>query len=95
MSVARQQTKRKKENKMKTYLNDITKHYFDVQDLNADKWAEDGNGFYTTDQAEIEWFKRLDKAYNNLTTKELRYGYFKDYDELIAFYEGRRSNDVE
>ena len=80
---------------MKTYLSDITKHYFDVQDLNADKWTEDDNGFYTTDQAEIEWFKRLNEAYNNLTPKELRYGYFKDYDELIAFYEGGRSNDVE
>ena len=87
---------------MKTYLNDIMTHYFDVQDLNtdkwnlnADKWAEDENGFYTTDQAEIEWFKRLNEAYDNLTPHELRDGDFNDYDELIAFYEGRRSNDVE
>ena len=80
---------------MKTYLNDIMTHYFDVQDLNADKWTEDENGFYTTDQAEIEWFTRLNEAYDNLTPKELRDGDFNDYDELIAFYEGRRSNDVE
>ena len=75
---------------MKTYLNDIMEHYFDVQDLNTDKWAEDDNGFYTTDQAEIEWFKRLNEAYDKLTLQELRDGYFNDYDELIAFYEGRR-----
>ena len=75
---------------MKTYLNDIMTHYFDVQDLNADKWTEDDNGFYTTDQAEIEWFKRLNEAYDKPTLQELRDGYFNDYDELIAFYEGRR-----
>ena len=80
---------------MKTYLNDIMTHYFDVQDLNADKWTKDDNGFYTTDQAEIEWFKRLNEAYDNLTPKELRDGDFNDYDELIAFYEGRQSDDVE
>ena len=80
---------------MKTYLNDIMTHYFDVQDLNADKWTEDENGFYTTDQAEIEWFKRLNEAYDNLTPHELRDGDFNDYDELIAFYEGRKSHDVE
>ena len=87
---------------MKTYLKDIMARYFDVQDLNADKWhldadkwAEGENGFYTTDQAEIEWFTRLNEAYDNLTPKELRDGDFNDYDELIAFYEGRRSDDVE
>lgn len=80
---------------MKTYLNDIMTHYFDVQDLNTDKWIEDDNGFYTTDQEEIEWFKRLNEAYDNLTPQELRDGDFNDYDELIAFYEGRQSNDVE
>ena len=80
---------------MKTYLKDIMAHYFDVQDLNADKWAKGKNGFYTTDQAEIEWFKRLNEAHDNLTPHELRDGDFNDYDELIAFYEGRRSNDVE
>lgn len=80
---------------MKTYLNDIMTHYFDVQDLDANKWAEDENGFYTTDQAEIEWFKRLNEAYDNLTPRELRDGDFNDHDELIAFYEGRRSDDVE
>ena len=79
------------ENKMKTYLNDIMTHYFDVQDLNTDKWHLDAeNGFYTTDQAEIEWFTRLNEAYDNLTPKELRDGDFNDYDELIAFYEGVR-----
>lgn len=80
---------------MKTYLNDIMTHYFDVQDLNTDKWIEDENGFYTTDQEEIEWFKRLNEAYDNLTPQELRDGDFNDYDDLIAFYEGRQSNDVE
>ena len=81
---------------MKTYLNDIIMaHYFDVQDLNTDKWIEDENGFYTTDQEEIEWFKRLNEAYDNLTPQELRDGDFNDYDDLIAFYEGRQSNDVE
>ena len=80
---------------MKTYLNDIMTHYFDVQDLNTDKWAEGENGFYTTDQAEIEWFTRLNEAYDNLTPQELRDGDFNDYDELIAFYEGRRLDDVE
>ena len=80
---------------MKTYLNDIMTHYFDVQDLNTDKWAEGENGFYTTDQAEIASFKRLNEAYDNLTPHELRDGDFNDYDELIAFYEGGRSNDVE
>lgn len=80
---------------MKTYLNDIMTHYFDVQDLNTDKWIEDDNGFYTTDQEEIEWFKRLNEAYDNLTPQELRDGDFNDYDDLIAFYEGRQSNDVE
>ena len=90
MSIARQQSNRKKENEMKTYLNDIMEHYFDVQDLNTDKWTEDDNGFYTTDQAEIEWFKRLNEAYDNMTLHELRDGDFNDYDELIAFYEGRR-----
>ena len=75
---------------MKTYLNDIMTHYFDVQDLNTGKWAEDENGFYTTDQAEIEWFIHLNEAYDNLTPHELRDGDFNDYDELIAFYEGRR-----
>ena len=79
---------------MKTYLKDIMTHYFDtqhlnVQDLNGDKWTEDEIGFYTTDQAEIEWFKRLNEAYDNLTPKELRDGDFNDYDELIAFYEGK------
>lgn len=80
---------------MKTYLNDIMTHYFDVQDLNADKWTEDENGFYTTNQAEIEWFRRLNEAYDNLTPQELRDGDFNDHDELIAFYEGRQSDDVE
>ena len=80
---------------MKTYLNDIMTHYFDVQDLNTDKWIEDDNGFYTTDQEEIEWFTRLNEAYDNLTPQELRDGDFNDHDELIAFYEGRRSHDVE
>ena len=80
---------------MKTYLNDIMTHYFDVQDLNTDKWIEDENGFYTTDQEEIEWFKRLNEAYDNLTPQELRDGDFNDYDDLIAFYEGRQSDDVE
>ena len=80
---------------MKTYLNDIMTNYFDVQDLNTDKWIEDENGFYTTDQEEIEWFKRLNEAYDNLTPQELRDGDFNDYDDLIAFYEGRQSNDVE
>lgn len=80
---------------MKTYLNDIMTHYFDVQDLNTDKWIDDENGFYTTDQEEIEWFRRLNEAYDNLTPQELRDGDFNDYDELIAFYEGRQSDDVE
>ena len=80
---------------MKTYLNDIMTHYFDVQDLNPDKWAEGENGFYTTDQAEIEWFTRLNEAYDNLTSRELRDGDFNNHDELIAFYEGRQSNDAE
>ena len=80
---------------MKTYLNDIMTHYFDVQDLNTDKWTEDENGFYTTDQAEIEWFKRLNEAYDNIPLEELVCGYFNDYDDIIAMWEGRRSNDVE
>ena len=80
---------------MKTYLNDIMTHYFDVQDLNTDKWIEDDNGFYTADSEEIKWFKRLNEAYDNLAPQELRDGDFNDYDDLIAFYEGRQSNDVE
>ena len=80
---------------MKTYLNDIMTHYFDVQDLNEAKWQQDDEGFYTKDIDEIEWFKRLNKAYDNLTTDELRDGDFNDYDDLIAFYEGGQSNDVE
>ena len=73
---------------MKTYLNEIMTHYFDVQDLNEAKWKQDDEGFYTKDIEEIEWFKRLNKAYDNISQEDLVNIEFNDYDDIIVFYEG-------
>lgn len=72
----------------KTYLNEIMEHYFDVQDLNEVKWQQDDEGFYTTDIEEIEWFQRLNKAYDNISQDDLVNIEFNDYDEIIGYYEG-------
>lgn len=72
----------------KVYLNDILNHYFDVQDLTPDKWQRDEEGFYTRDIEEVAWFKRLDRAFENISDEELQTNVFNDYDEIIAFYEG-------
>lgn len=72
----------------KVYLNDVLNHYFDVQDLTPDKWQRDEEGFYTRDIEEVAWFKRLDRAFENISDEELQTNVFNDYDEIIAFYEG-------
>ena len=74
----------------KTYLNEIMKHYFDVQDLNTEKWLEDENGFYTMDKDEIAWFEQLNEAYDNLTQVELETIPFNDYDDIIDYNKGKK-----
>ena len=74
----------------KTYLNDIMKHYFDIQDLNTEKWLEDENGFYTMDKDEIAWFEQLNEAYDSLSQEELESTPFNDYDAIIDYYNGKR-----
>ena len=76
----------------KTYLNEIMKHYFDIQDLNTEKWLEDENGFYTMDKDEIVWFKQLNKAYANLSQEELETIPFNDYDDIIDYYKRKKAN---
>lgn len=77
-------------NNEKHYLHDIMTHYFDVQDLNTDKWTEDDNGFYTTDLQEIAWFKMLEEAYSNIPEKELRDNFFGEYNDIIDYYNGKK-----
>ncbi|MCC9273862.1 MAG: hypothetical protein K8V42_06185 [Enterococcus aquimarinus] len=72
----------------KTYLNEIMDHYFDTMDLNENEWFEDDKGFYTYDKEEIKWFKRLNKALDNISEEELRTVEFNDYDAIIEYYEG-------
>lgn len=72
----------------KTHLNEIMDHYFDTMDLNENEWFEDDNGFYTYDKEEIKWFKRLNKALDNISEEELRTVEFNDYDAIIEYYEG-------
>lgn len=73
----------------KVYLNDILDYYFDVQDLTPDKWQRDEEGFYTRDIEEVAWFKRLNQAFEHISDEELQTNVFNDYDEIIAFYEGK------
>ena len=74
----------------KVYLHDIMHHYFDVQDLNNEKWLEDDNGFYTTDLQEVAWFEMLEEAYCNITEKELRDNFFGEYEDIIDYYNGKK-----
>ena len=74
----------------KTYLNTIMSHYFDLQDLNDEKWLEDENGFYTMNQEEVVWFEQLSEAYDNLSQEELETIPFNDYDEIIDYYNGKK-----
>ena len=76
----------------KTYLNDIMKHYFDIQDLNTEKWLEDENGFYTMDKDEIAWFKQLNEAYDSLSQEELETIHFNEYDGIIDYYNRKKVN---
>ena len=73
----------------KVYLNDILDYYFDVQDLMPDKWQRDEEGFYTRNIEEVVWFKRLNQAFEHISDEELQTNVFNDYDEIIAFYEGK------
>lgn len=71
----------------KTYLDEILTYYFNVKDLNEKYWKEDDNGFYTTNKEEINWFKRLNKAYNEIPYHTLITIKFNDYDSIIEYFE--------
>ena len=80
-----------KQNKHETYLFDITNHYFDIDDLNRDKWFCDDNGYwYTFDKEEIRWFEQLNEAYDNLSQEELESIHFNEYDDIIDYYNGKK-----
>ena len=82
-----------KQNKHETYLFDIFKPYFDTDDLNKDKWFYGGNGdWFTFDKLEIDWFKQLNEAYDNLSQEELESIHFNEYDDIIDYYNGKKAN---
>lgn len=74
----------------KVYLHEIIAHYFDVMDLNYDKWTKDDNGYYTVDPQEVAWFKMLEEAYSNIPEKELKENFFGEYDDIIDYYSGKK-----
>jgi hypothetical protein len=69
----------------KIYLENLVgRNGFDINNL-GEKWQEDDNGWYTTDEQEAAWYGDLGMAYDVFEGLGMQAPEFDDYDSLISY----------